>query len=86
MQDVRAVMHDYEVDMYRLVISIGKQYGMDKAYEIMSNTVANKRFRWLDQVRIELDLSGTAVEKGLSLYRKYFKVKAEDIQIVEKDK
>ena len=23
-QDVRAVMHDYEVDMYRLVLGIGK--------------------------------------------------------------
>ena len=41
-KDVRAVMHDYEVDMYRLVISIGKRYGMDKAYEIMSDTVAEK--------------------------------------------
>jgi hypothetical protein len=82
-QDVRAVMLDYEVDMYRLVISIGKQYGMDTAYEIMSDTVADKRLRWLDQVKTEVDLTGTEVEKGLGLYRKYFKLKEESIQILQ---
>jgi hypothetical protein len=82
-QDVRAVMHDYEVDMYRLVLGIGKHYGMDTAYEIMSETVAAKRLRWLDQVWAELDLAGTEVEKGLGLYLKYFKPKAADFRIVE---
>jgi hypothetical protein len=82
-QDVRAVMRDYEVDMYRLVISIGKQYGMDKAYKIMSDTVADKRLRWLDQVKIELDLTGTEVEKGLGLYRKYFSLTEDSFQILE---
>lgn len=84
-QDARGVMHDYEVDMYRLVLSIGKHYGMETAYQIMSETVSEKRLRWLDQVMNELELSGTAVEKGLSLYLKYFKMKAEDIQIIEKE-
>jgi len=82
-QDVRAVMHDYEVDMYRLVLGIGKYYGMDKAYEIMSETVAAKRLRWLDQVWAELDLAGTEVDKGLGLYLKYFKPKEADFKIVE---
>ena len=83
-QDARAVMHDYEVDMYRLVLSIGKHYGMDKAYEIMSFTVAEKRLRWLDQVKAELDITGSMVEKGLVLYRKYFKLTNEDsFQILE---
>jgi hypothetical protein len=82
-QDVRAVMHDYEVDMYRLVMSIGKRYGMDTAYEIMSDTVADKRLRWLDQVSAELELTGSAVEKGLGLYRAYFKPKEDDFRIVE---
>jgi hypothetical protein len=81
--DVRAVMHDYEVDMYRLVLGIGKHYGLDKAYEIMSETVAAKRLRWLDQVWAELDLAGTEVEKGLGLYLKYFKPKEADFIIVE---
>ena len=48
-EDARAVMHDYEVDMYRLVLSIGKHYGMEKAFEIMSDTVAEKRLKWMDQ-------------------------------------
>jgi hypothetical protein len=84
--DVRAVMHDYEVDMYRLVLSIGKRYGMDTAYEIMSDTVAEKRLRWLDQVKAELELTGTEVEKGLALYLKYFNPKEDDFKIIEKSK
>jgi hypothetical protein len=82
-QDVRGVMHDYEVDMYRLVLSIGKHYGMDRAYEIMSDTVADKRLRWLDQVKAELDLSGTEVENGLDLYRKYFRLTEDSFEIIE---
>jgi hypothetical protein len=81
--DVRAVMHDYEVDMYRLVLSIGKRYGMDTAYEIMSDTVTEKRLKWLDQEKAVLQFSGTEIEKGWNLYQKYFKLKAEDIKIVE---
>src|SRR5512136_225803 len=84
--DVRAVMHDYEVDMYRLVMGIGKHYGMDKAYEIMSETVAAKRLRWLDQVWAELDLAGTDLEMGLGLYLKYFKPKEADFRIIEETK
>ena len=82
-QDVRAVMHDYEVDMYRLVLSIGKHHGMDQAYEIMSDTVADKRLRWLDQVRGGLALSGTEVENGLGLYRKYFRLTDDSFQLLE---
>jgi len=80
-QDVRNVMHDYEVDMYRLVMSIGKRYGMDTAYEIMSDTVADKRLKWLDQIMPKLDLQGSEIEKGLTLYLKYFKCKDEDLKI-----
>jgi hypothetical protein len=82
-QDVRTVMHDYEVDMYRLVLSIGRHYGMDKAYEIMSETVADKRLRWLDQIKPELDFSGTEVEKGFEIYRMYFKLTEDSCQILE---
>ena len=85
-QDVRAVMHDYEVDMYRLVLSIGKHYGMDKAYEIMSEAVAAKRLRWLDQAMDELKLAGTDVQKALDLYRKYFRLKGENFRIIEQKK
>jgi hypothetical protein len=81
--DVRAVMHDYEVDMYRLVLSIGKHYGMARAYEIMSETVADKRLRWLDQVMGELELTGADVEKALALYLKYFHLTEDSFQIVE---
>ncbi|HPL29192.1 MAG TPA: hypothetical protein PLG21_14170 [Anaerolineae bacterium] len=82
-QDVRAVMHDYEVDMYRLVLAVGKRYGLDTAYEIMSETVAEKRLRWLDQVRADLELAGTDVEQGLGLYRKYFRPQEGDLRITE---
>jgi len=82
-QAVRAVMHDYEVDMYRLVLAIGKRYGIDQAYEIMSDTVAEKRLRWLEQVMPELTLAGTEVEKGLGLYLKYFGPKEDELRIVE---
>ena len=85
-QDVRDVMHDYEVDMYRLVLSIGKHHGMDRAYEIMSDTVAQKRLKWLDQVMAELDPSGTDVERGLNLYRKYFRLTDDSFQILEQTK
>lgn len=81
-KDVRAVMHDYEVDMYRLVLSIGKHFGMEKAYEIMSETVADKRLRWVDQVKDELELTGGDVENGIDLYRKYFKLSDESFQIL----
>jgi len=82
-QDARSIMHDYEVDMYRLVIAIGKRFGMDTAYEIMSDTVAEKRLKWLNQVKPELDLIGTDVDKGLGLYLKYFKPKEADFYVVE---
>ena len=48
-QDVKDMMNDYEVDMYRLILAVGKRYGRDTAYEIMSETVADKRLKWLDQ-------------------------------------
>ncbi len=85
-QDVRAVMHDYEVDMYRLVIAVGKRYGMDTAYEIMSDTVIEKRLRWLEQAMPDLNLTGTDIEKAFSLYLKYFKLKEEDYKILERSK
>lgn len=85
-KDVRAVMHDYEVDMYRLVLGIGKCYGKDKAYEIMSDTVADKRLRWMNQAMPDLELAGTEVEQGLALYLKYFRPKENDFQIIEQTK
>jgi len=56
---------------------------MDQAYEIMSDTVAEKRLRWLDQVMDELELTGTEVERGLDLYCKYFKLTEDSFQILE---
>ncbi len=82
-QDVRTVMHDYEVDMYRLVLAVGKRYGMDTAYEIMSDTVADKRLKWLEQVKDELGTPGTEIEQGLDLYLKYFHPKEDDFRIIE---
>ncbi len=83
---VRAVMQDYEVDMYRLVLTIGKHYGQEKAYELMSETVSQKRLRWLEQVKDELELSGTEVEKGFQLFLTYFKLTEDYYQILKKSK
>lgn len=85
-QDVRAVMHDYEVDMYRLVMAVGKHFGMERAYEIMSETVAEKRLKWMDQALADFELAGTEVEKGLGLYLKYFQPKEADFKLVEQTK
>ena len=86
--DARNVMWDYEVDMFRLVLRVGKRYGMDTAYEIMSEGVAEKRARWADQAMPGLKLSGTEVEKGLGLYRKYLGSSDEEFKVIEltKDK
>jgi hypothetical protein len=82
-QDVRNVIYDYETTLYRLVLRIGKRYGMDTAYELMSEGIAERRLRWLDQVMPELKLSGTEVEKGLALYRKYFGPRDDEFKVVE---
>jgi len=82
-QDVKDMMNDYEVDMYRLILAVGRRYGRDTAYEIMSETVADKRLKWLDQALEWLVLEGTDLEKGLQLFIAYFKPKAGELQIME---
>ena len=71
--DVRSVIYDYETTIYRLLLRVGGRYGMNTAYEIMSENVAERRLRWLDQAMPELRLSGTEVDRGLALYRSYFR-------------
>jgi hypothetical protein len=83
-QDVKDMMNDYEVDLYRLILAVGKRYGMDTAYEIMSDTVIDKRLKWLDQARDGLHLEGTDLEKALGLYSKYLKVKEGEFRVIEK--
>ncbi len=82
-QDVKDMMNDYEVDMYRLILAVGKRYGLDTAYEIMSETVTDKRLKWLDQAKDRLYLEGTDLEKGLKLFTSYFKPKQGELQIIE---
>jgi len=83
-KDVRDLMNDYEVDIYRLVMAVGRRYGMDVAYEIMSDTVAEKRLKWLEQRFDDLGLSGTDLEKGLELFVKYFRPMDGEFEIIEK--
>jgi hypothetical protein len=83
-QDVKDMMNDYEVDMYRLILAVGKRYGLDTAYEIMSETVADKRLKWLDQAMEWLILEGTDLEKGYQIYVNYFKVKEGDLLVIER--
>jgi hypothetical protein len=82
-QDVRDVMNDYEVDMYRLILAVGKRYGLDTAYEIMSETVTDKRLRWVDQAKEWLVLEGTDLERAFELYQSYFKPREGELKIVE---
>ena len=82
-QDVKDMMNDYEVDLYRLILAVGKRYGMDTAYELMSETVTDKRLKWLDQAQDWLVLEGTDLEKGLQLFTGYFKPKEGELKITE---
>lgn len=83
-EDLRNVMNDYEVDIYRIILAIGRRYGMDVAYEIMSDTVVEKRLKWLDQRFEDLGLTGTDIEKGFELFIKYFKPGQGEIEIIER--
>jgi hypothetical protein len=83
-QDVKDMMNDYELDMYRLILAAGNRYGKDTAYEIMSDTVIDKRLMWLDQAKDGLDLKGTDLEKAVGLYTKYLKAKDGEFSIIEK--
>jgi hypothetical protein len=82
-QDVKDMMNEYEVDLYRLILAVGKRYGLDTAFEIMSETVTEKRLKWLDQAREWLILEGTELEKGLQLFSAYFKPKEGELQVSE---
>lgn len=83
-EDVRNVMKDYEVDLYRLIIAVGDRYGRDAAYEIMSDTVATKRLMWLDQNWDKLAHEGTDLERALDLFTTYFKLKEGNFEILER--
>jgi hypothetical protein len=83
-EDVRNMMNDYEVDIYRIIMAVGRRYGMDTAYEIMSDTVTEKRLKWFDQMIDEFALAGTDLEKGLDLYLKYFRPKEGEFEIIER--
>jgi hypothetical protein len=83
-KDVLHVMQEYEVDLYRLILAVGDRYGRDTAFEIMSDTVAEKRLQWLEQNWDRLVHEGTDLDRGLDLFIKYFKLKEEDMEILEK--
>ncbi len=82
-QDLRDLMNDYEVDVYRIVLEIGKRYGMDTAYEIMSETVAEKRLKWVDQNADALSSEGSDLERAMDLVVKYFRPGPGELEIVE---
>lgn len=83
-QAFRDMMNDYEVDIYRIIIAIGRRYGMETAYEIMSETVTEKRIKWLNERLEKLELSGTDLEKGLGLFINYFHPKEGEFEIIER--
>lgn len=49
----------------------------------MSETVAEKRLKWLDQATEWLVLQGTDLEKGLELFIGYFKPQDGELKIIE---
>lgn len=83
-QDLRKVMNDYEVDIYRILQVVGRRYGMETAYEIMSETVAEKRLKWLDQARQLLAQEGSDLDRGLALFLRYFQPAEDEFEIVER--
>ncbi len=83
-KDVLNVMQEYEVDLYRLILAVGDRYGRDTAFEIMSDTVAEKRLQWLEQNWDRLVHEGTDLDRALDLFIKYFKLREDDIEILEK--
>ena len=83
-EDLRNVMNDYEVDIYRIIIAVGRRYGMDAAYEIMSDTVAEKRLKWLDQAEDLFSQEKSELDKGLALFVKYFQPRETDFELVER--
>jgi hypothetical protein len=83
-QDLKDMMNDYEVDIYRLILAVGNRYGMDSAYELMSSTVTEKRLKWLNQAKDGLGLAGTDLEMALDLYIKYLKATDGELSIIDK--
>lgn len=83
-EDVLSMMRDYEVDLYRLILAVGERYGRDTAYEIMSDTVTEKRLKWLDQHGDKLTPEGSDLDRGLELFIQYFKLKDGSFEILEK--
>jgi hypothetical protein len=85
-QDFRNIMNDFEVDIYRIIIAIGRRYGMDTAYEIMSDMVTEKRLKWLDQAKDLPSREGTDLDRGLDLFVKYLKPGPGELEIIERSK
>ena len=84
-QDVLDMMNDYEVDLYRVLLAVGKRYGLDTAYDIMSETVVEKRLMWLEQAMGSLDLQGSGdLEKGFDLLITYFKPADGEMPVTER--
>jgi hypothetical protein len=50
----------------------------------MSDTVTDKRLKWLDQNWEGLVIEGTDLDRGLDLFIKYFKLKEGNFVLVEK--
>lgn len=82
-RDMRDLMNDYEVDIYRILLEIGRRYGMDTAYEIMSATVSDKRLKWLDGKDLQLPAHGSDAERGFDLLVKYFRPAVGELEVVE---
>jgi len=83
-QELQDLMNDYEVDVYRIVLEIGRRYGMDIAYEIMSETVAAKRLKWLDQNADGLLSDGSDLDRALDLLVAYFHPGPGELEVVER--
>lgn len=81
--DLRDLMNDYEVDIYRIIIEIGRRYGMETAYEIMSATVAEKRLKWLVGKDLQLPALASDAVRGFDLLVKYFRPAQGELEVLE---
>lgn len=81
-RDLRDLMNDYEVDIYRIIIEVGRRYGMATAYEIMSATVAEKRLKWLDGKELRLPAEATDAGRGFDLLVQYFRPAEGELEVI----
>ena len=72
--------------LFRAILSVGDEIGLEKALGYLERCVVEKRLRWLDEKLGKMERTGNAVEDGYRIfYEKYLGISVpKDREIVEK--